>query len=229
MTNSLRSHERIDSSNVDKSPVLPETNGSVIQTRWKLDLTEGYERQRRRLLPNHEFRGLYNIDGDEKSSRRNADNEERHSETGPGASFKIVNPESVDDTTALLKEMQIKTVKNIYEEDDDNNSLDGDTDNENIGDESDLEYQRDLSLGLNSANPRTESLDHTSNFDGTALYMSNERQPKNRYDGEMVNLEDEEHYTEDEILGRRDGVSASSYDLITGLLEPGDWPEKSYN
>ena len=31
-------------------------------TRWKLDLTEGYERQRRRLLPNYEFFSLYNLD-----------------------------------------------------------------------------------------------------------------------------------------------------------------------
>ena len=32
--------------------------------RWKLDLSEGFERQRRRLLPNHEFHGLYNLDED---------------------------------------------------------------------------------------------------------------------------------------------------------------------
>jgi hypothetical protein len=31
-------------------------------TRWKLDLTEGSERQRRRLLPNYEFHSLYNVD-----------------------------------------------------------------------------------------------------------------------------------------------------------------------
>jgi hypothetical protein len=33
-----------------------------MQARWKLDLTEGYERQRIRLLPNYEFQTLYSIE-----------------------------------------------------------------------------------------------------------------------------------------------------------------------
>ena len=37
------------------------------------------------------------------------------------------------------------------------------------------------------------------------------------------------HPSGTEEHGEVDNIFASSYDVITGTLEPGDWPEKSYN
>jgi hypothetical protein len=52
---------------------------SVSLMHWKLDMTEGYERQRRKLLPNYEFYGLYNVEenvvstADEAATNANVD------------------------------------------------------------------------------------------------------------------------------------------------------------
>ena len=87
-----------------------------MQQRWKLDLTEGYERQRIRLLPNYEFQSLYNIEdqGEQSFASENAGAESRLSFSVAPI---IVNFDDVSDTTALLKEIHIKRKANIYEED----------------------------------------------------------------------------------------------------------------
>jgi len=176
-----------------------------MQQRWKLDLTEGYERQRIRLLPNYEFQSLYNIEdqGEQSFASENAGAESRLSFSVAPI---IVNSDDVSDTTALLKEIHIKRKANIYEEDEFDEILnERSADNSGRGDQAETVVVHDSSL------PDQQIVD-----------------------GDIARAE--ESALEDiDIQGdgvpkpRVDGISASSYDLITGLLEPGDWPEKSYN
>lgn len=191
--------------------------------RWKLDLTEGYERQRRRLLPNYEFHGLYNIDekadnveytkslmldGDTEAGLTEdgssiANESEIQSQVSGGATSNmaransqsvIISPADMEVTADLLKKMKLEK---MHEDEDDDFEIMEDEDN-------DFE----------------ESI-HTHTV------------------GEELPSELEAKPTADEV--KKDGgggddkkteegeEAASSYDLITGLLKAGDWPEKSYN
>jgi hypothetical protein len=82
---------------------------------WKLDMTEGHERQRRRLLPNYEFHDLYNLD-------------ETNLEDSPVAELDIeeVADESIieervvalEATAELLKDLKLKRAQHRDVEDD---------------------------------------------------------------------------------------------------------------
>jgi len=177
-----------------------------MQARWKLDLTEGYERQRIRLLPNYEFQTLYNIE--------NLGEQSNSSEIINGAESRlsfVVSPiisdsGDVSDTAALLKEIHISRRGNIYEEDE--------------YDEAANEKSADI---VAREEIQSENLTvHESSF------LEKQITDRDVARTEEVALEDSEILGE-ELPKPRIGVSASSYDLITGLLEPGDWPEKSYN
>jgi len=184
--------------------------------RWKLDLTEGYERQRVRLVPNYEFQGLYGID-EEESYIAEDGTHISGTPTGEQHSLSLqaiignADAKDVSDTAALLKEMDIKTTGNIFDEEEyEENAGEKATTGVQGGDDSDVEGEKaeeiagvrkepDLPLAPNNKGPTT----------------STSEEPR-----------EEEDTDADQ---NRDGFSASSYDLITGLLEPGDWPEKSYN
>ena len=52
-------------------------------TRWKLNRTEGYEKQRRQMLPNYEWNDLYGIDEEFSSDEDdNSDSSSDSSATG---------------------------------------------------------------------------------------------------------------------------------------------------
>ncbi|KAL7565981.1 hypothetical protein ACA910_011004 [Epithemia clementina (nom. ined.)] len=70
--------------------------------RWKLDLSEGYERQRRRLLPNYEFHGLYNLDEDAEFKNLSDDGQ-----SSSGVDFLPGGGEMVA-TAELLKDLNLK-------------------------------------------------------------------------------------------------------------------------
>jgi WD40 repeat protein len=224
--------------------------------RWKLDLTEGYERQRRRLLPNHEFQTLYKLDKLEKMEETKADskiaitdptgmstgatgdpsamdeegvrNEERwkhlqNSWRRGGISGAVDALETTEITAAIVREMQMKVGakdRDFFNDEDDDNedqnedmedgmSQDDEFDNPNRD-----EYGDDMEM-VNGDNERKSG-------DGGGV------KPSDLEGDDIGDDKDDEEKSDDED-DERDNSLASSYDLITGLLEPGDWPEKSYN
>mmetsp|Transcript_3637 Transcript_3637/g.8014 ORF Transcript_3637/g.8014 Transcript_3637/m.8014 type:complete len:3054 (+) Transcript_3637:3-9164(+) len=193
--------------------------------RWKLDLTEGYERQRRRLLPNYEFHGLYNIDEkvdnvqyvDETGLRAIQDANEKHTETiEPGESDRegsnvMVTPAEMEVTADLLKKMKLE--KRHEDDDDDEIMEDEDNDAYNLGAQDDTSV-----IATHTVSGEEQSI-HPSEIDG---------RNSNNVDKNSVEENEGEKQADGEE-GEKGNISASSYDLITGLLKAGDWPEKSYN
>ena len=200
-----------------------EGSSREIVTRWKLDLTEGYERQRRRLLPNYEFHSLYNIDEalDELEDTDQNDgislktdpskhNSRRSMIVGDSPGSKenngdfFVSRSGVEATAELLKELNIKKVHR-------GNALDDDFDDaEDDGEMQDSKYSNDDTIEENDVlNSDDEKVKNENVEDGLAgAETDNKESKENNNDTENV---------------------ASSYELITGLLHPGDWPEQSYN
>jgi hypothetical protein len=196
-----------------------EENTPEVVTRWKLDLTEGNERQRRRLLPNYEFDSLYNVDetADHEALATEADQgiDEKEDATDSGRQSELfigsagmhaggserqsdffVGGTGMEATAALLKELNLKAV-NRKEEDDDYFD-DADETEATTATGSSLNDSERMSKA-DSAGARGKSDDAGSATDG---------------------VEFEDHQEAD---------NASSYELITGLLQAGDWPEESYN
>jgi hypothetical protein len=204
--------------------------------RWKLDLTEGYERQRVRLVPNYEFQGLYGID---EADDHNYLEGEGSNGVGDGsvaggqganqislqAMIGNVDAKDVSDTAALLKEMDIKTTGNIFEEEEyeeNTGEQNKPTNNTDTGDDSDVDDDKETPRDVSAPGtdrPVPSSPEQQQNHNRTGSNLMDSEEPRS---GD----EDEPDADADQ---NRDGFSASSYDLITGLLEPGDWPEKSYN
>lgn len=172
--------------------------------RWKLDLSEGYERQRRRLLPNYEFHGLYNLDDAELGDEHKGDSEATVTSNGPEGSILssdfLVGPE-VEATAELLKDLNIKRTVRPEEDDDD-----------------DVDLVEGNATATTSGLVRS-SVDESTTLDGEAMERVHVPIAPSQGDAEgQLSTEAAE-----------DNDDASSYGLITGLLQAGDWPEKSYN
>ncbi|KAK1735373.1 BEACH domain-containing protein [Skeletonema marinoi] len=223
----LRKRKDTSDSKEDKSISISGSNESV--KRWKLDLTEGYERQRRRMLPNYEFHGLYNID-------ENADNVEYVDEVGLKANQEEVAGdesnegavESNDEvkqhpvdsrssaldmevTADLLKKMKLEKIVDD-EEDDLENMEDEDNDYAAAADDA-LHAHTTFSVEGQSA--------HANELES--------KKAQNVEDADKINENDAGEREAEVEEPDKTNISASSYDLITGLLKAGDWPEKSYN
>jgi hypothetical protein len=138
--------------------------------RWKLDLSEGFEQQRRRLLPNHEFHGFYNLEEDAtyKTSLEDAPVEN-------GADFLAGGGQTVA-TVELLKDLNLKMA----------------TRDEN----------------------RLDDFDEHDDATGSSMH-----DPKAEYEDAEQDEQDRPAQNED----------SSIYELINGLLQAGDYPERSYN
>jgi len=184
--------------------ILPsdDGDGTELVKRWKLDLSEGYERQRRRLLPNYEFHGLYNLDEETAESLEASAIDDADSigpESGRAPEF-LVAPQ-MEATAALLKDLNLKRVERA-DDDDEYEDADGD-DGLTIGTNTTIGSTVD---GMSLATPD----DETSNIGA-------------KEENEEVDKED------DAKVGPDESDDSSSYGVITGLLQAGDWPEKSYN
>ena len=123
-------------------------------TRWKLDLTEGYERQRRRLLPNYEFFSLYNIDESVDASDKDK-KKRRPSVSGLLESAVVEGGEvamsegierqnrrdgmfvdqanAMEATAALLREMNLGGAGQMLDEDDYDDEIDEDAEDDELG------------------------------------------------------------------------------------------------
>lgn len=194
-----------------------EGKGRELVTRWKLDLTEGYERQRRRLLPNYEFHGLYNIDESHDEMAENGTFDETDpdvdSKSRRGRRSMMVDDDGGSDffvggsgmiaTAQLLKELNIKKV--LRGNDVDEYFDDAEEDGQTVGTTTTTSSVTDLESTVEEGAP-LGSLLEDSVVEGT--------------DGGGAEV------LEDQIEGEN---GDSSYELITGLLRAGDWPEQSYN
>jgi len=151
--------------------------------RWKLDLSEGFERQRRRLLPNHEFHGLYNVDEDTEYMTFPNDESGENGDTdflgGPGQMVA---------TAELLKDLNLKRANPSDNQVDDFDEVD------------DVQTAATASTAM-------------------SVNESSVNDPRN---GDGENSEPDE-----ESLNKNE--DSSSYELINGLLQAGDYPERSYN
>ena len=203
-------------------------------TRWKLDLTEGSERQRRRLLPNYEFHSLYNVDeNDDRHPEDDDDDDEadaefdtrrsgrfsviagkefRHSvmagkdlQDGPDSQTDFFVRDQLEATAELLKELNIKKVDKKNDDDDDEDFYDVDDD----------------------AQTETTAATGSTSNEAQSLAKEETGKPVNK------NGEDNAAASEDvetsESHEHHEAENASSYELITGLLQPCDEPEESYN
>jgi Beige/BEACH domain/PH domain associated with Beige/BEACH len=171
--------------------------------RWKLDLTESYERQRRRFLPNYEFHGLYNLD-EENDAALTGDAMERLSLTEDDFSAKesdefFIGGVQMEATAALLKDLNIKRTLR--------------SENDEEFDETDHDF-----FASETATEATSVT--TMTHDHTSIGEDISKLPDLAQDG-LLTEKGNELATEEK--------DASSYELITGLLQAGDWPEKSYN
>jgi len=215
-------------------------------TRWKLDVTEGYERQRRRMLPNYEFHSLYNIQetadlNQHEETRQSFSFEEKSMNSNDLVTDINLSPDNVEATAELLKQMHLNrtAVGDFFhgnEVEEDNEYYEDNEESWYYQEEEEEEYDEDedkatsSTLELSSHKPPIETLELTNGV------VPNDATPSKVYD-DSINGEidmDEEIMDPDDMIEnyeieRHVGGLASNYDLITGLLQPGDIPEKSYN
>lgn len=233
LVSSLLNRETTNESTFLRSKSLVTSSNDTVK-RWKLDLTEGYERQRRRLLPNYEFHGLYNIDEkidnvqyvdevglraiDDANVKPISDQEQRPSMldivTTANAASKFlssIHPVELEVTADLLSKMNLVSSTQGIDEDDD---YDYDGMDDELND-------TDTTLISTHAVSLDEQSDHPTEIDKIEPISDS---VQNKEDGDGLH---EQKAGTDE--GETERTAASSYDLITGLLKSGDWPEKSYN
>ena len=209
-------------------------------TRWKLDLTEGYERQRRRLLPNYEFFSLYNIDESvdasdkDKKKRRPSVSGLLESVDGEGGEVALSEgietrrdgmfdqANTMEATAALLREMNLGAAGQMLDEDDYDDEIDEDAEDDDLGAGVAVAAADDDDRG------RSSSIDIKGDQIGFDSRKQQEQPIGMGQDIPAGEQREGEGESED-LAGLKDKELASSYDLITGLLRAGDWPEKSYN
>ena len=155
--------------------------------RWKLDLSEGYERQRRRLLPNHEFHGLYNLEEDADDAE-NVTSSDVGGVANTSDEFLPSGGEMVA-TAELLKDLNLKRATR------DDNALD------------EFEEADDM---------------QTVGTEATSISAAESSQAEVKPERSI----DKEEKEQDDADKNED---SSSYELINGLLQAGDYPERSYN
>lgn len=206
------------------SPRTPETRQDLM-SRWKLDISEGYERQRRKLIPNHEFYTLYNVLGlsnneDDDSSKSFDFNEDSFTsgkrEILNQSGFDL-NPENVEATAELLAKMKLaKTDIEYYDDDDDDYDefeVDNDDDNDCVCNE------EELPLSTNDVGNETSSDENTSNTNTDKILV----------DGDIGSENNDHEEVDNDVDEQNQESQGYNYNLITGLLNTGDIPEKSYN
>lgn len=192
--------------------------------RWKLDMTEGYERQRRKLSPNYEFFALYNIEEHvdatvEKQYDRNNSMGHTTNDTDQISSVTglLIDPEGLVATADLLKKMDISAIQI----DSDDEGVDEDIDEDN-----DTSFN-DILSKLNSKSSDDDHLSFGTLLDDEEIVEENlsnaEKDNNNPSTGSLQGFGSFEF--EDEFVQNQQ----NHYDLITGLLQAGDVPEQSYN
>jgi hypothetical protein len=182
--------------------------------RWKLDLTEGYERQRRRLLPNYEFHSLYNVDELADIANLSSEMEDEQQDSGGSLTSSFAPPQSIEATTALLKDLNLKKAERGDDEDD----------------EYDMDVEDDNATAMTTATSQSSMGEEESSHSEVQGKETQQEMNANQSETDLKSGAIESTRKSDlEDAFAPENVDASSYDLITGLLKAGDWPERSYN
>ena len=212
----------------EKSIVLAadddEESRPELVTRWKLDLSEGTERQRRRLLPNYEFHGLYNLDEDADEVYDDEDefgeDVENEAEAGVGDQKRSSGRQSeFYGSSAVLHDANHQSRHSDF-----------------FAGSSSMDVTAELLKELNIKTvQRTDAEmedDEDADEPDDATTEASTTKTENLSESEKGAPEDSKTPDESAEEGeeaQHDAENASSYELITGLLQPGDWPEESYN
>ena len=203
-----------------------------VVSRWKLDLTEGYERQRRRMLPNYEWYGLYGLEEDSTDDEEEDASDDDSVDSGVLSSILkgrfghsqsissrssgnarrptdfFMSTESAEDAAALLNNLKMKRKDRGHDDD----YFDEDEEND---------IESTPSAGRAGEGDGPDMSTFATEKPGRSAEERSEREKA--ADDEVADGDEEDEDS------KQDNVNASSYDLITGLLKAGDWPEKSYN
>mmetsp|Transcript_30241 Transcript_30241/g.46140 ORF Transcript_30241/g.46140 Transcript_30241/m.46140 type:complete len:3721 (-) Transcript_30241:46-11208(-) len=220
-----RTKEDATSDEIDEKKTAP----TALVTKWKLDLTEGYERQRRRLLPNYEWYGLYGLaEGDsDEEVEDDGDNESQASDLGDlpemvnrenskrRVSEFFVTGESLEVAAEVLAQLKVRKRNNSENDGEGDDYYD---DDENETDASTIISSSTMGESDTYSESRAGQGETKAAMDTTPTIQEGQVREDNLERGD-----------EDEDGDENDNVGASSFDLITGLLNPGDWPEKAYN
>ena len=175
--------------------------------RWKLDLAEGHERQRRMLVPNYEFHGLYSIDEDnftEVTAQSEKDSK----------NFSSQQEVNLDSVSALLKEMQLKTgttainTATLFDEEDENQIFDS---------RSDIDAGE---TGTEGNQPNSDTLDQKT--------LSETVDSKEDVENEDLNEDMNDAEQNDDVRTARSNTEFES-NVVFGMLEDGEYPKKAYN
>ena len=189
--------------------------------RWKLDMSEGYERQRKKLLQNYEFNALYNVEetSQEETKVKNDDSDKAQpslsldsNSISNGAGL-YINPDSLEATADLLKKMDIGAIKA-----EDTNEDVYDDDEEDI-------HLASKSVDVNKEGIKSEMFVSSTHGNDDA---TEEIQEIND-DVEDSEIEASEDFLESDDEEDFDPLHQNNYDLIQGLLQTGDVIETSYN
>ena len=172
---------------------------------WKLDVGEGYERQRRKFLPNYEFDMLYNVSKDRNFE---ATSESIDSYQESLTDLDVFKLDDVEATAEILAKMNLTKPSDYLEDDDDD-------------DEDDFEnFDVD---GIDGLKPQFVESEHSLK----PLEQDSpdkEKLVKNKVEDNLEEIQDGK-----EEVDNLNETHQNNYDLITGLLNAGDIPEKSYN
>lgn len=188
-------------------------------TRWKLDLTEGYEGQRRRLLPNYEFHSLYNLDEISDQDQALSSVEQNDAASMGSDSMNELRKSFapvMEETAAWLKDLNIKRTNRDEDDDFFDDALDELVTEATTATDSSVADTESLATREDNSTDGVSSTRKLS--DGTATQAISDKKVDEPDEGDEPGASE-----------ARDADNASSYDLITGILQADDWPEKSYN
>ena len=198
---------------------------------WKLDMSEGHERQRKKLMPNYEFNALYNIDviverrvGEEKYETEvevvepKASGNVEQLQEGTDLLFAADGFEATD----FLKNMPKAAIK---VENDDDNYEDDDDYEMNGTQEGKSENELDATMDTLKKMSMAAISNNADDIDDEDLSLEMEGDDYND-DGAEIMDEKIEAIDEEEVEVEPKRVKNEQ---ITNLLHTGDLPEKVYN
>jgi hypothetical protein len=190
--------------------------------RWKLDMTEGHERQRRKLSPNYEFFALYNIEEnidpainkeyDLSTTQEHTPNDMDQLSSMTGL---FMDPEGMVATADLLKKMDLSAIQVNSDDEADDEDIDEDIDI-NINDMITMVNSKSLDSDQQSFDTLNDEDDIIEDF----FLTEKQNNPSTESSNGFGSFELEDDFVQNQ---------QNHYDLITGLLQAGDTPEKSYN
>ena len=220
--------------------------------RWKLDLTEGPERIRRKLLRNYEFFDVYNVDVDNDNSAENQkqnQNQDKQTEVEADADTaaivfgvkKMAMAAGRRKSTLSTGEIDSKTlaaIRNNKGNEGNDGNVGGDEfdlESELSGDDDDEEEEAAEEGKSKSELPPTPTtkFTRTATDDSTMTITDSEVESEAGVETETETEKttttdddelDMEEVEEEDKFKEEGNASASSYELLTGLMQHGDTP-----